>query len=126
MTPSAAGFNVPVLLIVALRLQQVVEGQLGGAQGELQLLDAVLRVLGVNAEEQVPLIHYLPLLKRRLQHFAADQGGGLIGVQRLNGACAGDGYRHVPHLGHIRKYVPATICVPALMRGREGTQSGPR
>ena len=61
------GLHIAVLLIVALGLQQVVEGQLGGLDVELELLDVVLHVAGVDAEEHVALVDGLPLLKGGLQ-----------------------------------------------------------
>lgn len=83
------GLHIAVLLIVALGLQQVVEGQLGGLDVELELLDVVLHVAGVDAEEHVALVDGLPLLKGGLQDLAADQRGHLVGLDGLDGAGGG-------------------------------------
>ena len=95
------GLHIAVLLIVALGLQQVVEGQLGGLDVELELLDVVLHVAGVDAEEHVALVDGLPLLKGGLQNLAADQRGHLVGLDGLDGAGARDGHRHVVHRGGV-------------------------
>ena len=53
---------------------QVVIALLGLADGQLGLLDAHLRVLSVQAVEDVPLLHPVAHLEGGLQHLAGDQG----------------------------------------------------
>ena len=107
------GGDIPVFLVVALGLQQIVQGQLGGLDVELELLDVVLHAAGVDAEEHIPLVDGLPLLKGGLQDLAADQAGHPVGADGLDGAGAGDRDRHVPHLGGVGQIDGAEGLLPS-------------
>ena len=80
------GGDVPVLLVVTLGLKQIVQGQLGRADVQLELLDIALYVFGVNAEQHVALMYRLSLFKGGFQDLAADQGGHLVGLDGFDGA----------------------------------------